>query len=359
MPSLDPPDGVIPTSPEQLTATWLATILTRHGFSAAVESIEFRPVEPGGLTSELVHIIPRFQDETTGVTPPLLWKRSRNDPERREGFQRGYAAEVRFYRDVAPGVDVSAPRCFAAAIDDQTGDHVLLIEKLPGTAGDLVEGVPADRAEAVLRELARIHTAGWTLADTPRPADHFAALKPFVERWAASSTPYLTEHVDDRAAERTRRYADEVMGLFTALSAGPQTLVHGDTHPANVIFPPSPTARPSLIDWQGHGVDAPLRDVARFLQLGLTIEDRRAHEDALLAAYLAELEILGVRYESDAATRDYRIASKLQWGWAVISFRHEPIWDAGTRAAMPQLVQRAAAAFDDAIEALDEGVTSL
>jgi aminoglycoside phosphotransferase (APT) family kinase protein len=349
MPTLEPPGGVIPDGPDQLTATWLGVILTRHGFSAAIEAIEFRPLEVSPLTSEILRVVPRFQDETTGVAPPLLWKRSGADPERRAAFRRGYATEVEFYREIAPRMDISVPRCFAAAYDEASGAHVLLLEDLgPGGAGDFLAGVPPDRAEAVLRELARLHAARWTQSVARQPADSFARLKPFVEEYASVSNVFLTEHVDDRVASRTHRYADEVANLFSVLSAGPQALTHGDAHAANVIFPTSAGARPYLIDWQGCRVDAPLRDVARFLQLGLTIEDRQAHEEELLSGYLAQLDALGVHYEAAAAARDYRTASMLQWGWAVVFFRHEPIWDRDTRAAMPTLVRRAAAAFDDA-----------
>jgi hypothetical protein len=91
-----------------------------------------------------------------------------------------------------------------------------------------------------------------------------------------------------------------------------------------------------------------MRDVARFLTLGLPIELRRQHEESLLAGYLGDLESRGPRYDPADAARDYRVAAILQWGWAVIFFRLESAWDPGTRAAMPTLVRRAAAAFDDA-----------
>ncbi len=353
MPSLDPPRGVIPASPDELTPTWLATVFTRHGFSAAIEAITFEPFEEPALTSRITRVIPRVQDETTGVAPPLLWKRSLPAGASREAFQRGYAQEVRFYREVAPAVNVAAPRCFAAAHDPATGEHVLLLEDLtPAVPGNLAEGVSVDRAASVLRELARLHASNWSTDAPAQPPEAFARLRPFVEELAPAALPFLSEHVDARAGERTARYASEVAGLFAALSAGPQATVHGDAHPGNVLFPAHEDGRPFLIDWQGCSVDAPLRDVARFLTLGLTIEDRRRHEDELLAGYLADLEGNGVHVDRRAIARLYRTALTLQWGWAVIFFRLEASWDAGTRAAMPALVRRAAAAFDDAIEAL-------
>jgi aminoglycoside phosphotransferase (APT) family kinase protein len=355
LPSLDPPFGIIPTTPDALTATWLATILTRHGFSAAIEAMEFRSLATSSLTSEIVRVVPRFQDETTGVTPALLWKRSSDDDRRRETFQGSYATEVAFYREIAPGVDVSVPRCFAAAHEQQTGAHVLLLEDLtPDTAGDFVRSVPPDHAEAVLREFARLHASRWTdPAPLRRPAGDCASMNSFVEQCVLLSTPYLTEHVDQHAAERTGRYANEVARLRSALAAGPQALIHGDAHPANVIFASSAAARPSLVDWQCSRVDAPLRDVAQFLMLALTVEDRRRYEQELLTGYLQDLQTNGAHYDAAAAAGDYRSALMLQWGWAVAFLRHEPIWDRDTGSAMPTLVKRAAAAFDDASAELD------
>jgi aminoglycoside/choline kinase family phosphotransferase len=293
----------------------------------------------------MLRVVPRFQDETTGVTPALLWKRSAEDQRRREAFERGYAAEVEFYREIAPRVDVSVPRCFAAAYEQETATHVLLLENLaPSAPGDFVQGISPDRAEIALREFARLHAARWTNgAASQGSAGELARHESSTSR----STPYLTEHVDDRATERTRRYADEEAEHLAALAAGPQTFIHGDTHPANVIFPDSAAARPHLIDWQCSRVDAPLRDVARFLIVALSTEDRRAHEQELLSSYLDQLRANGANYDGPAAARDYRIASMLEWGWAVAFVRHQSIWDLDTRTTMPTIVKRIAAAFDD------------
>lgn len=350
MPSLDPPNGLIPETPEQLTPSWLATVFTRYGFSAAIESIDFRPIEANPLTSQILRVVPRVQDETTGFAPPLVWKRSLADPEARRPFHRGYATEVAFYRDLAPHLGVRVPRCFAAAYDDDSGAHVLLLEEVKGTRGDYIEGVTPDQAATVLHELARLHVTDWDDSNQRQPAPEFDRLEALVERWEPAAVPFLTRHVDNQAAERTRRYAGAVASLFSDLSAAPQTVTHGDAHQANAVFPDAPDARPVLLDWQGSHIDAPIRDVARFLVLGLTTEDRRAHEEALLDGYLAQLRKLGVPYQASRARNDYRTALLLQWGWAVIFFRLEPNWDPTTRAAMPVLARRAAAAFDDAWE---------
>lgn len=346
MPSLDPPGGVIPETPEELTPTWLAAILTRHGFSAAVQAIEFRPV-PGALTSEVTRVIPRMQDETTGFAPPLIWKRSHDDPEARRTFRSGYAAEVSFYRDTAPELAVSIPRCLAAADDAETGAHILLLEDLAGTPVDLQRGVTPAEAESTLRELARLHAHRWQAIGRERPPESFSNLRGLIERWARVADPFLQPHLEGDVAARSHRYAETVAELFSSLSAGPETFVHGDAQPTNVILPTREGARPRLIDWQGSGRGAPLRDVARFLVLALTTEDRRVHQDDLLEAYCDELGLRGVSTDPAAIARGFGIGAQLQWGRTVLLFRFEPRWDDALRAAVPVIAQRAAAAFDD------------
>lgn len=347
MPSLDPPGGVIPEMPEELTPTWLAAVLTRSGFSAAVQSIEFRPVA-GALTSEVVRVVPRMQDETTGFAPGLIWKRSLATDEQRKPFRAGYATEVSFYRDVAPTMGVSVPRSFAAATDRASGAHVLLLEDLaPGAAGNLESGVTAVEAESTVRELARLHAHRWRPTGPSHPPESFSDARGLIERWAPVGATFLEQHVEGDVSERTNRYVDRAADRLSTLSAGPETFVHGNAHPANVILPTVAGRRPHLIDWQASASGAPLRDVARFLVLGLSTEDRRAHEDAMLDAYVEELGTRGVRADRASIAGHYSAAAQLQWGWAVLFFRFELLWDQDTRTAFQVLAQRAAVAFDD------------
>jgi hypothetical protein len=350
VPSLDPPGGFIPTTPEELTPEWLGPVLTRHGFSAAVESIEFVTLPATTQTSELLRVIPRFQDETTGFAPPLVWKRSASDPARRDAFKDGYAQEVAFYRDIAPRVPVSVPRCFVAAADPISGEHVLLLEDVgPDRRADLIEDVTAEDAAAVLAELAALHASTW---GTPPAADDFGRYRPFFEEDAAAGAAYLETVVEGDVRRRNAAYAPAVRRWWAELAAAPQTRIHGDAHARNIVLPRKP-GRPVLVDWQGWRTGAAARDVARLLVLGLPAARRREHERELLDGYVAALEARGAAADAGAVEREYRIASALQWGWAVTFVRHERVWDDDTRRAMPELARRAAAAFDDALAWLD------
>ncbi len=333
---------------------WLDAVLVNAAIDAPpIDSIEFVELDVEVLTSSIVRVRPRYRGPTGEAPASLIWKRSHEDVGRREAFAHGYVREVEFYREVAPTVDVSVPRCYAAGFDEVTGAHVLLLEDLaPGRRGDFLEGIDAERAVGVVRELARLHAARWSEA-APRGPEEFASYQTFFDRYTEPSATYLEQHTGGRVAERNRRYRTSVAGWFAELSEGPQTLCHSDAHAANVMFPVSPADRPYLLDWQAWRMDAGIRDIVRFVILGMAVEERRVHEHELLEAYLGALRARGVSYGVDVAQRDYRVASTLQWGWAVNFFRHEQIWDASTREAMPELVRRAGAAFDDAVGWLD------
>lgn len=306
------------------------------------------------MTSELLRVVPRFQDETTGVTPALIWKRSAQDSERRATFQADYATEIAFYRDIAPDLDVSRPRCLAAAYEEKSGAHLLLLEdRSPPTGGDYVDGISSDEAKTIVHELARLHAGGWAKSPPQAlPVHPIEDRSLLTDEHRALETAYLTEHTDQHAAQRTQQYRSELPQLRSTLTAGPLTFIHGDAHPANMLLPFPGSARPCLVDWQRCGFGAPLLDIARFLVLALTVEERRASEQELLSSYIEQLHAGGAAYDPARAERDYRIASLLQWGWALDHLRHESIWDRDTRATMPTLVKRAAAAFDDATSQL-------
>jgi len=339
LPSLDPPFGAIPDSPEELSVTWLASVLSRFGFSSAIDAVEFGSTEGTSLTSEVLRVVPRFRDETTGVAPALLWKRSAGEPARRETFAQGYATEVAFYREVAAGLGGVTPRCFCAAFDEGSAAHVLLLEDLsPAVPADLGAGLSAEQVRGVLGELARVHAIGWGEMGDGRSSHRELASEP---------RGPLDGGSDVADGARTRRFREMGPALRAVLAGGPQTLIHGDVQPSNVVL--AEGRRPRLVDWQCSRVDAPMRDVARLLVLGMTVEERRAHERDLVSGYLDALAELGVRYEAEVAAEGFRAASMLEWGSVVALHGQERWWDADTRLGVATLVERAAATFDDLV----------
>jgi hypothetical protein len=94
--------------------------------------------------------------------------------------------------------------------------------------------------------VAPLHTWGWERSDLPDwvpepPAgyqdiqDRYAGyIEPFLARWG--------ERLPGEVVDVVRRLADSLADVLAGLDAAPATLVHGDLHLDNVLFPDRPDA---------------------------------------------------------------------------------------------------------------------
>lgn len=102
-----------------------------------------------------------------------------------------------------------------------------------------------------------------------------------------------------------------------------RTLVHGDAHAWNFLFPrvagddaagdaDAPVAGVYLIDWQNWQAGPPTFDLATFMVLDWYPERRAGLEATLLRRYHHRLQALGVRaYSWETCWRDYQLAGRL------------------------------------------------
>jgi Phosphotransferase enzyme family len=215
---------------------------------------------------------------------------------------RTYEVEVRFYQELAPTLPVRAPVCHHAEIDLATGDFVLLLEDLaPAQQGDQVAGCTVDQAALVLEEAARLHAPRWgdpTLDEldwmvryTPEGRDGLQALMTvlwpnFVERYG--------ERLEPDVIDLGHRFVAR-LGDWYALRPEPHTVVHNDYRLDNLLFGTAEGGPPvAVVDWQTTGLGPGVADVSYFVGAGLPVEDRRAHEEALVRRYHEALLAAGV-----------------------------------------------------------------
>ena len=79
---------------------------------------------------------------------------------------RLYRREFGFFDELAPGLSVSIPRCWAARYSPSTDDFVLVLDDIaPVDDVDQLTGCSVERAEGTVRELARLHAAWWNRAE--------------------------------------------------------------------------------------------------------------------------------------------------------------------------------------------------
>ncbi len=222
----------------------------------------------------------------------VVLKVAATDPvSRQTGLALGlYEREVRFYRDIAPGIEGPIAPCYHAAVDTSTGVFDLLLgDAGPAVVGDEIAGATTEQARLGVVELGRLH--GPLLGDTA------LAEAPWLNRESplnqAMITPLYAGFVDrygDQIAPNHRMVCERLVGAFDgyveAEAGQMRGLVHGDYRLDNMLFGTAGADRAlTVVDWQTVSWGPALTDLAYFLGSALPAQDRREHYDALLLAY--------------------------------------------------------------------------
>jgi len=210
--------------------------------------------------------------------------------------------ESRFYSDLAPRLPahgINVPTCLYTAIDETTGHGIMIMRNLVADGATFLTALTpysADDARRSLSQLARLHAAtgpGKPLHGVPLFGITLAQMaeRPVVpiERTQELMDGPRREPLPDEICDAARIHRS--LGALLALLAGePQCIVHGDAHAGNLYQLPGAAG---IIDWQLVQLGHWSQDVAYHIAAALSVEDRRAHEDALLEHYLAERSALG------------------------------------------------------------------
>ena len=296
---------------EDLTAPWVGEALRASGHVLAVDAVAAEPIGTGqmGATYRL-----RIAYARRAGPPTLIAKLATGDPASRALIAPGYAAEMGFYRELAPRLGVRTPRCWYGAIsDDHTRFTLLLDDVAPATPGVQADGCSLAQARASLANLVGLHAPLWS---DPKLHDHDFLMRPDASRsemlgaaLAHATNGFIERYeteLDDGAAATLRDVA-AVIGAWQVAHLEPFAVIHGDYRLDNLLFTPAGNDV-IAVDWQTAGIGPPLRDVAYFLGNSVTTEERRAHEESLLADYHAALVARGVTgYDADRCWRDYRL----------------------------------------------------
>jgi hypothetical protein len=277
--------------PGDLTAQWLTTALG----AGEVESFTVERIGTGQM-SECYRLGLTYG---AGDGPAsVVLKVAASDPvSRQTGKALGlYEREVRFYSDIAPtlaaGTDGPIAQCFHASYEPDTGIFTLLLDDAaPAEVGDEIRGAAITDATLALTQLGRLHApligsqaladAAWLNRETPVNQELITALfAGFVDRYGADITAEQRQ-VCHRLVDGFDAYLEQ-----EAASARAQGLVHGDYRLDNMLFGRPGSLRPlTVVDWQTVTWGPVMTDVAYFLGCALSVADRRAHYDQLLAAY--------------------------------------------------------------------------
>ncbi|OBF34868.1 phosphotransferase [Mycobacterium sp. ACS1612] len=273
--------------PTDLTAEWLAAAL-----GAPVRDFAFDRIGTGQM-SECYRVELSYADGEDGPVSVVLKVAATDPVSRQTGLALGlYEREVRFYTDIAPGIDGPIAPCHHAGINTETGAfHLLLGDAGPAVVGDEIRGATAEQAMLALSELGRVHAP--LLGDTAMAnAEWLNRESPMSQALIGQLYAGFVDRYRDRIAPEHQEVCERLVASFDAYVASesaaqrPHGLVHGDYRLDNMLFGETAADRPlTVVDWQTVTWGPALTDVAYFLGCALPDEVRREQYEALLRVY--------------------------------------------------------------------------
>ncbi|HEX7741935.1 MAG TPA: aminoglycoside phosphotransferase family protein [Sphingobium sp.] len=326
----------------------------RHaGFADAdVVSFDLRPIGAGNVSdtvrAELAYAAP------TAAPPSLICKFSSSHGDNHaHGVSSGsYYREVNSYailKGVSDCCRIPQPFWIAGGADNIN----LVMEDLSALSrpGDQIAGCSPDDAASVVAEQAKLHRAFFPmrLQDAPPWAMSMASTADYWVGAIERALPVIRQHVAARLTD------DEMAVVEDALIAAPAwyrlpvlhgALTHGDPRVDNILFMDRDMGVHSvLLDWQMTGWRNPMHDVGYFLSGSVSVDDRRAHERALLDCYAGTFGA-DRGYDIEAITQDYRLQLLSGLMTTIASYGVLPLNSVTDRLLLTLLQRNAAAAMD-------------
>jgi len=251
--------------------------------------------------------------------------------------------EVRFYAELSAELS-GVPRCYGSAFDGLTGRYVVVLEDLPADECeflDTLHPIDPDKASLLVELLARLHATFWNRA----PGWVYSASQDDTTLLTGSLLKTSCRRLAERTsipADDSRFLAERYRAVAALTDAGAHTVMHGDAHPGNVYFR---NGEAGLLDWQAVRRGHPGRELSYSLITGMTTDDRRTHQRALLDVYRDALAAAGgPELDRDELWLRYRQAAQYAFTATVITAGMGGMQDEGIAL---EGVRRGVAALED------------
>jgi hypothetical protein len=301
-------DAPASDSPAWLNSAWLSDVL-----GAPVTITAEKRIGDGlvGMNIRYTLQVP----EGSGLPTSVIAKLPSPDPtSRATGIAlRNYEREVKFYREIAPTVDIRVADCHHAEWHEATGDFVLLMEDLsPCEQGNQITGCSAELARRSVLELARLHGPRWgdpTLDGIEflqrRGPDDALALQGIWSMMLPGFLATYTKYLDAEGVALIERFGSRIPEWVEGRDL-PPTVTHGDYRLDNLMFESPVGGYPvAAVDWQTPGHGPASADVSYFMGAGPLPEVRREIEREVVGEYLEALAGYGVSVAFDDFWRHY------------------------------------------------------
>lgn len=350
---------MIPTKAAEITVDWLNTRLADDVSIGTIAGVSVDDIGAGvGILGEVTRLTLTYAAGHNGPAT-MIAKCQSAHPEniglcQMMGF---YEREISFYQQLAPSIDVRVPHAYLADMEPGGAPFVLLLEEITGARMiDQIDGASRDDVQRVADLLAglqapfwnneAVHALGWLPPMNNEMYKGAQALgeanwAPFVENWG------------DKVPADALAWCEQLTAKYPAMldwwaGASPVTLTHTDARAENYLFGGSagPDAV-TMLDFQLSTRHVGTWDIANFLGMSVTIENRRSWERDIVERYHQALISCGVTdYDLDQCWRDYRYCLMHQ-AWAQLAIANvDPGNDRG-RQLLNEFVTRSFTAASD------------
>lgn len=239
------------------------------------KSVRIASLEGEALEAQSTHPVRRLRVVlTSGERLAVVCKR----PQPGAGWKGG-PREVLIYQRLLAGRRFGAPELYASEYDAARGRYALFLEDV---GEQTLRNAEWEEWLAAVRWLAAMHGTYWDGRDGLRS---LACLDEHDAGYYRRIAQVARQNLVQAGAGAVLPRFDDLVGAFEPAIAGlvqrPQTLLHGDIFPNNLVVQPGPRIRP--IDWEEAAIGLGVWDLARLL------DGWGTDKPAFVAAYLDEL----------------------------------------------------------------------
>lgn len=259
-------EPAVPHSPKEITKDWLLLVLNRSFPNLTIRSICMQRIGVDfGLASNIYCC--SLDSNSIASVVVKIWP------------IQGYgAAEIDFYKKIAPKMNLRVPKCYYAAADASWG--VLVLENCSNVVqGNCLEQLELDKALAVADLLAELHASWWQTSKL----DDLSWLPCYSDQrtteWFSKRIRLVLDRFAEQLEPETRSLIAnaEKIGIFAKerLAKAPTTLIHSDLHLDNFLF--ETTGKPILLDWACIKKGPAVLDLSEILLMGKCADSQQIY----------------------------------------------------------------------------------
>lgn len=305
-----------PVLREEVTAEWMQQALQDSDFlvHGGVTACRLRDVAEQGQTSDTAIVDVSYDVAADNLPSSFLLKFSHPVPAVRQRLSAVscYEREVNFYRFHASSAGISVPKCYAAHYDPDNFSCVLLLEYIDGARTGNRFDFTLDDVHLAVQNLAVFHANWWNRVDAvphlldDNRADLLAMRKLLVSQALSAARKRFTKEVSSAGIDALAWWLDNTDALVAAAALRSRTMIHGDFHLQQMLFPTAGRGRFAVIDWQTVAAGSGADDLSRLIITAMPPAMRKQHEAAFIEVYYAKLLECGVQnYTREDLNREY------------------------------------------------------